>query len=129
MTATTLPPVEAERRQRLEKIARRADDITRQRDREIALAFLSGASLREIADAVGLSHTGVKKIIDRTTIIGVKPTTGPIPLREAMGMDIWEFTIAHSEVAQTATELGSLLLLSPPAPSARKKVGLLPGLV
>lgn len=89
--------VEAERRARLEKIARRTNELTRQRDKEIASAFLSGASLREIADAVGLSHTGVKKIIDRTTIVGVKkqiPVTDRIPLREALGMDIFEFAIA-----------------------------------
>lgn len=94
---TTLPLVEAERRARLEKIARRTADITKQRDLEIARAYLAGASFREIAEAVGLSHTGVKKIIDRTRVIGVK-LDGPqksMPLKEALQQDIFDIEIVY----------------------------------
>lgn len=97
MATTTFPPVEAERRARLEKIARRTADITKQRDLEIARAFLAGASLREIAEAVGLSHTGVRKIIDRTRVIGVK-LDGPqksMLLREAVKQDIFDIEIVY----------------------------------
>lgn len=94
---TTLPLVEAERRARLEKIARRTADITKQRDLEIARAFLAGASLREIAEAVGLSHTGVRKIIDRTRVIGVK-LDGPqksMLLKDALKQDIFDIEIVY----------------------------------
>ncbi len=37
----------------------------RQRNELVREAHAAGASLREIADAVGLSHPGVKKIIER----------------------------------------------------------------
>ena len=96
---TTLPQVEAERRARLEKIAKRTADITKQRDLEIARAFLAGASFREIAEAVGLSHTGVKKIVDRTRVIGVK-FDGPdrqksMLLRDAVKQDIFDIEIVY----------------------------------
>lgn len=105
---TTVPLVDQERRAmatttrptgfaRLEKIAKRAAAVNRERDKEIASAFLSGASLREIADAVGLSHTGVKKIIDRTRVIGIK-LDGPqksMLLRDALKEDIFDIEIVY----------------------------------
>lgn len=96
---TTLPAVEAERRARLEKIARKAASINRERDFEIARAFLAGASLREIGEAVGMSHTGIRKIIDRTKIIGINALTGQtsIPLRDAMKLDLFEFEIVDED--------------------------------
>ena len=98
----TLPLVEAERRARLEKIARRTADITKQRDLEIARAFLAGASLREIGEAVCLSHTGVKKIIDRTRVIGIN-LDGPhesMLLRDALKQDIFDIEIVYLDDAE-----------------------------
>ena len=37
---------------------------TERRDKAISIARTEGASLREIAQATGLSHVGVKKILD-----------------------------------------------------------------
>lgn len=37
---------------------------TERRDKAIHIARIEGASLREIATATGLSHVGVKKILD-----------------------------------------------------------------
>jgi FixJ family two-component response regulator len=96
---TTVPPVELERRRRLVQAGRKAIHFTKERDKEIARAFLAGESYREIAAAVGLSHTGVKKIIDRTRITGINSMEGTasIPLRDAMKLDIFEFEIAEED--------------------------------
>jgi hypothetical protein len=47
------------------RVAKRAEQL--ERDRYLALrhAADSGASLREIAEAAGLSHMGVKAILER----------------------------------------------------------------
>ena len=37
---------------------------TERRDKAMAIARAEGASLREIGEATGLSHVGVKKILD-----------------------------------------------------------------
>lgn len=65
--ATTFPPValDPEMAKRLRAAATKARDHTRQRDELIRQAAAAGASLRDIAEHVGLSHTGVKKIVDR----------------------------------------------------------------
>lgn len=47
--------------------AQRADVAEMSRDNAIRFASQSGASLREIADATGLGHMTVKRIIDRVT--------------------------------------------------------------
>lgn len=54
---------------RTQKAANRArsnlDAATRTRDDAVRAAAAAGASLREIADAIGVSHVMVKKILDR----------------------------------------------------------------
>jgi hypothetical protein len=45
--------------------AEKADATERQRNASILFAKQSGASLREIAEATGLPHTTVKRIVDR----------------------------------------------------------------
>lgn len=45
--------------------ARKAREATEQRDAAIVRLRAEGASLRAIAEAAGLSHTAVAKIIDR----------------------------------------------------------------
>ena len=67
MNSVTVPAVtlDADTARKL----KRAGDATRaatvNRDHLIVEAHQAGASLREIAQAVGLTHVGVKKIIDR----------------------------------------------------------------
>lgn len=63
----TVPPVVLDRRtaRELSRAATKSRAATAERDALIVAAAEAGASLREIADAVGLSFSGVKKIIDR----------------------------------------------------------------
>jgi DNA-binding transcriptional regulator LsrR (DeoR family) len=52
----------------MEALARYGDqqrEATRARDRAIRDAVKAGASLREVATAVGLSHMGVSRIVQR----------------------------------------------------------------
>lgn len=57
-----LAPVDA---RRLRAVAERAGRLVAERDRLIRSAVRSGASLREVARLVGMSHSGVKRVIDR----------------------------------------------------------------
>ena len=50
---------------RLEQAAQRAREATEQRDELIREAVQAGGSLREVAELVQLSHTGVRKIVQR----------------------------------------------------------------
>lgn len=50
---------------KLRKAGGNAAKWTAERDRLIAAAVKDGGSLREIAAAVGLSHTAIRKIADR----------------------------------------------------------------
>ena len=61
MKRNALRIVEVTTRRAAEKQA----EWTRRRDDAIAIARRSGASLREIGAAAGLSHVGIKKILDR----------------------------------------------------------------
>lgn len=44
---------------------REQNEWTRRRNEAIAIASKEGASLREIGGATGLSHVGIKKILDQ----------------------------------------------------------------
>lgn len=44
---------------------------TARRDKAIKIARAEGASLREIAEATGLSHVGIKKLLDRAESIEI----------------------------------------------------------
>lgn len=68
MTATTLRPVDPAVRKKLSRISRTAAEKTLERDKLIAYAFLNGASMREIAKAVGMTHPGVRAILIRDGI-------------------------------------------------------------
>lgn len=63
----TVPPVAITpaRRRALQRRGRDVATATTARNDEILAAANEGATLREIAEAVGLSFAGVKKIIDR----------------------------------------------------------------
>lgn len=54
---------------RLVRSAKQEQFWLRERDGLIREAHAAGASLREIAQLVGLSHTGVKKIVERQDFI------------------------------------------------------------
>lgn len=54
---------------RLRRASTRAQFWLRERDQLIREAHAAGASLREIAALVDLSHVGVKKIIERTDFV------------------------------------------------------------
>jgi hypothetical protein len=45
--------------------ARKAREWTARRNRAIGAAHQSGASLREIGDATGLSHEAVRKVLEK----------------------------------------------------------------
>lgn len=65
--AATVPAVtlDKQRARSLARHARQLEDARAARDRAVVEAATAGATLREIADAVGLSFAGVKKILDR----------------------------------------------------------------
>jgi transposase len=46
--------------------AAQARRSTEKRDRAIASAVASGASLREVGKAAGMSHAGVARVVERT---------------------------------------------------------------
>lgn len=64
MTAeTTLPPVmTAEIEKALRTAGRKVAEWTAERDRLVKEAVAAGGSLREVGEAVGLTHTAVKFI-------------------------------------------------------------------
>ena len=49
----------------LRKVGAKQREWTDKRDAAIVEAHADGLSLRQIADAVGLSHTGVRRIVER----------------------------------------------------------------
>ena len=49
----------------LARVAEQADSAIRDRDGAIRFAIESGASLREAAEAAGLSHMTVKRVVER----------------------------------------------------------------
>lgn len=55
-----------EGRRRLERLARKASEAEAERNRAIVEEHAAGVSLRAIAEAVGLSHMGVSKIVRRS---------------------------------------------------------------
>lgn len=52
-----------QRKRELETAGRRARAAVEARNQAITAARADGASLREIAEAVGLSHMGVRKVL------------------------------------------------------------------
>ncbi len=54
-----------ERHRHLRRAGQRVAQVIEERDRAIREAVAEGAGLREVARAVGLSHAGVKKIVER----------------------------------------------------------------
>ena len=50
-----------------EQAAKKKAEWTARRDKAIGLARREGASLREIGEATGLTHAGVKKILDNAS--------------------------------------------------------------
>lgn len=61
----TSVPLDMDLAKRLERATSKVGRDIEERDRLILLAFARGASLRDIADVTGLTHVGVKKLIDR----------------------------------------------------------------
>lgn len=53
------------RQRQLQRAGQKLADALADRDRIIREAIAEGGSLREVGDAVGLSHPGVKKIVER----------------------------------------------------------------
>lgn len=65
----------------LRRVARKLAEAQQERDRLIRQAIAEGGSLRQVADAAGLTHPGVKKIVERVVTckscgatVGVRPT-------------------------------------------------------
>lgn len=58
-------PLPEELQKRLAAVGRAQRFIDKNRDALIVEAAEAGGSLREIAELVGLSHTGVRKIVNR----------------------------------------------------------------
>lgn len=63
---TTVPPVSIERdlAKKLKNAADRQRNWRQQRDELIREAHAAGGTLREIAELVGLSHVGVRRIVN-----------------------------------------------------------------
>lgn len=70
--------------QRLARAVGKASDARRERDELIVRAYISGATLREIGEAIGMSHVGVKKIIDRTKVVRIELGGGEMLLKDAL---------------------------------------------
>ena len=83
---TTVRPValDPQMAKRLARAVEQDVEARRKRDEMIVRAAISGATLREIAEVVGLTHVGVKKIIDRTKIVRIHDGGEPMLLREAL---------------------------------------------
>lgn len=62
------PAVGSETVRRLRRLGRKVDEATADRNRAIVEAHRDGLSLRDIADLVGISHSGVDKIIRRGSV-------------------------------------------------------------
>lgn len=60
--ATTLPPMDPEQADRIRRISERRAKLDEQWRTEISDAIASGASLRDVAEVAGISHTAVKFI-------------------------------------------------------------------
>lgn len=58
-------PLDTDIAKRLERATAKVERDLEDRARLILLAFIRGASLREIADVAAMTHVGVKKLIDR----------------------------------------------------------------
>ena len=69
--APTLPAValDPETRRKLVKTSQTAVRSTQERDELIAQAYREGASMREIARLVGMTHPGVRSILIRDGIV------------------------------------------------------------
>lgn len=69
-TTTTIRPVPIEpaTAKKLTHLANAAARNTKERNETIAAAFREGASMREIARAVGMTHPGVRSILIRDGI-------------------------------------------------------------
>lgn len=65
VTETTLPPVslDADRAERIRRITGRRAKLDAQWRQELRDAIEAGASLREVAEVAGISHTAVKFIV------------------------------------------------------------------
>lgn len=66
LTTTTFEDVDPAKQRRLMVIAKRIDDLTEERDKLIAEVRDEGSSLREIALYVGMTHVGIKRLLERT---------------------------------------------------------------
>ena len=68
MATTTKPEAKQENLLKLVRYAaKNADVASSKRDAAIREAHRAGSSLREIADASGISHMTVKRIVERTS--------------------------------------------------------------
>lgn len=69
--APTLPDValDPETRRKLSRVSQTAVRSTKERDELIAKAYREGASMREIARIVGMTHPGVRSILIRDGIV------------------------------------------------------------
>lgn len=68
-----MSPLSDDRARELRATARKADEWRQRRDVAIRMASEEGASLRDIAEVVGLSHVGVMKIVQRLEAAHIKP--------------------------------------------------------
>lgn len=73
----TFGPVDEELERRLKAAARRATKATLERDATICDAHREGAGLREIARAVQMSHSGVRRVLVRNNLIDQEAGDGP----------------------------------------------------
>ena len=69
--APTLPDValDPETRRKLVRTSQTAVRSTKERDELIAQAYREGASMREIARLVGMTHPGVRSILIRDGVV------------------------------------------------------------
>ena len=115
MSTATVPPVaiDPDLARDLTRAADRIERLTEERNKLVLRAFAQGASLREIAKLAGMTHVGVKKLVDRieadfmvrtsdgTYLIVIEAKTSDAPDRH-------EWTIVRREDIETSEGYSSL---------------------
>lgn len=69
------PGLSRDHARRLEEVRNALEEAQQAREDAIVLAWMQGASLREIAQAVGMTHSGVSRLLTRA---GIREQTGAV---------------------------------------------------
>jgi hypothetical protein len=99
-------PLDLDLAKRLERATSKVERDLDERDALILLAYIRGASLRDIGEAAGLTHVGVKKLVERRypDFIVVDETGQTIAVIEAKNSPRRDYTIDQIQPVRGAAE-------------------------